>query len=103
MPNISKNPKKVAKKNNRGKPTKKYNLVKLRKFRVAVIAVYFSILFPRYSNKFTIKRFQLHSKSFYNKDEYKPSLVLNSFVSEILGLNSVKIAQFVRASRMDKN
>ena len=39
---------------------KKYNMAKLRKFRVAVIAVYFSLLFPKYANCFTKKRFARH-------------------------------------------
>lgn len=39
---------------------KKYNMAKLRKFRVAVIAVYFSLLFPKYANCFTKKRFVRH-------------------------------------------
>lgn len=92
-------PKKQQNKNKK----KKYNFVKLRKFRVAVIAVYFALLFPKYSNKFTIRRYRLHSTSFFNTEEYNFKSVINSFIEEILSLNTVKIAQFVRASRSDKN
>jgi hypothetical protein len=42
------------------KQTKKYNFAKIRKFRIAVIAVYFYLLFPKYVNRFTRKRFSMH-------------------------------------------
>ena len=54
--------KKGTKKQIKGKNKKKYNFKKIRKFRIAVIAVYFALLFPKFSNMFTLKRFQKHKK-----------------------------------------
>lgn len=58
---------------------KKYNFSKLRKFRVAVIAVYFYLLFPRYVNKFTRKRFKIHSEKYFSNSRFTEKLLLNEF------------------------
>jgi hypothetical protein len=65
--------------------------MKLRKFRVAVIAVYFSLLFPKYSNKFTLKRYRIHAKEFYTQVDNSKEAT-SSFIEEMLKLNSVKIS-----------
>jgi hypothetical protein len=86
-----------------GKPvkTKKYNFAKIRKFRVAVIAVYFALLFPKYANKFTLRRLKVHEAEFSNKESRKATLS-QGLIDEMLKVNVVKIAQDVRMARMDR-
>lgn len=64
-----------------------------------MIAVYFSLLFPKYSNKFTLKRYRLHAKEFYTKVD-RSQEVVSSFIEDMLSLNSVKISEYVRSVRI---
>ena len=82
--------KKVSKKRNKKLPKKKYNLYKLRKFRVAVIAVYFALLFPKYVNKFTVRRYKNHVLEFSNK-EININSMSNTVVEDLLGINMSKL------------
>ena len=50
----------ATKKRIKNMPKKKYNMFVLSKFRSAVIAVYFALLFPKYVNRFTLKRYKNH-------------------------------------------
>lgn len=47
---------------------KQYNMGKIRKFRVAVIAVYFHLLLPRFANRFTVRRFKSHCAKYLGNE-----------------------------------
>ena len=50
--------KQVMRSKHMGNTRKKYNFKKIRKFRIAVIAVCFALFFPKYSKRFTIRRYR---------------------------------------------
>lgn len=74
---------------------KKYNMAKIRKFRVAVIAVYFSLLFPKFANRFTMKRYRLHCEEYIEGGKEFNSCG-PSFVDDLLHINMVEVSKNVR-------
>ena len=78
-------PKKETKKKHKPNRHKKYNLYKLRKFRAAVIAVYFTLLFPKYCFAFTLKRYKLHCE----ESKKKNTALVSEFVDEMMNINLV--------------
>lgn len=88
-------------KNKKKQPQKAYNMRKLRKFRVAVIAVYFALLFPRYASRFTRKRFQLHTQQYFNT-QTSESKIGETFFEEIGGVNCYSVAKKVEEFRREK-
>ena len=95
--------KSAPKKRNKNLPKKKYNMFVLAKFRSAVIAVYFALLFPKYANRFTLKRFKYHMahiQVMQPLEKGKNSMV-NRLVQELLRINLVEIVQKVDAQKKD--
>ena len=90
-------PKKTYKKKLKG--GKKYDFSKLRKFRVAVIAVYFSLLFPKYVNRFTVKRHKIHA-GHYQEDIKAYNFCVPSFIDDLLHINMVDVSKSVRDEKL---
>ena len=80
---------------------KSYNFKKLRKFRVAVIAVSFMLLLPRFATRFAKRRFQLHSEKYFGQEHHYNTLIdlATQHFSEI---NYYQIAKEVESTRKEK-
>ena len=68
-----------------------------KKFRVVGIAVYFSILFPKYSQSFTARRFKLFREVFVKNKGLKEK------EKEITRILKEKFESFIFSSSMKKN
>ena len=87
-----------SKKMGKTKGKKKYNMAILRKFRIAVIAVHFALLFPKYANRFTLKRFRNHEKSLEDIDKFHTEVTRN-YVDSLLGVNMSDLVQSVQVTK----
>ena len=85
------------------KQLNKYNLSKLRKFRVAVIAVYFHLLLPKYANRFTLRRYKAHINylSSINVLQLKQGIEKN-LREKIIKWNMIQISQRIVKTRAEK-
>lgn len=66
---------------------KLYNFQKIKKFRVAVIAIYFYLLFPKFANLFTKRRFKLHSEKYYGTTEPHHSNIIAKAFDTLSDIN----------------
>ena len=80
---------------------KTYNLKKINKFRVAVIAVSFMLLLPRFANRFAKRRFQLHSEKYFGKEHHYNTLI-DLATQNFSEINYYQIAKEVESSRKEK-
>ena len=75
---------------------------KLRKFRIAVIAVYFHLLLPRYACRFTLRRFKYHSQKYFTGSLALRKQIEEEMRERVLGWNMIRISQQVGKGRAEK-
>ena len=85
------------------KQSKNYKFNKLRKFRIAVIAVYFYLLLPKYANRLTVRRYKAHKNYITNEN----LLILKKDIEKqlrekVIKWNMIEISQRVAKARADR-